>query len=79
VLDDMRGPAQDAMAATVHRLSHPGSLFLMWCFYDEIPWWKHRGGRFPGLAEGGEQRCSGRRSRSSGWPSLLGEAVSRAS
>ncbi len=59
VLDDMRGPAQDAMAATVHRLSHPGSVFVMWCFYDEIPWWKRRGGRFPGLPVGAEQRLFG--------------------
>ncbi|MGW6447925.1 class I SAM-dependent methyltransferase [Lentzea sp. NPDC055074] len=59
VLDDLRGPAVDAMAATVHRLSHPGSVFLMWCFYDEIPWWKRRGGRFPGLGAGEEHRLFG--------------------
>jgi SAM-dependent methyltransferase len=59
VLDDMRGPAQEAMAATVHRLSHPGSVFLMWCFYDEIPWWKRRGGRFPGVEAGAEHRLFG--------------------
>lgn len=59
VLDDLRGPAQDAMAATVHRLSHPGSIFMMWCFYDEIPWWKRRGGRFPGIEPGAEQRLFG--------------------
>jgi SAM-dependent methyltransferase len=59
VLDDMRGPALDAMAATVLRLSHPGSIFVMWCFYDEIPWWKRRGERFPGLAVGTEQRLFG--------------------
>ncbi|MFD4640341.1 class I SAM-dependent methyltransferase [Lentzea sp. NPDC058436] len=59
VLDDLRGSSVDAMAATVHRLSHPGSVFLMWCFYDEIPWWKRRGGRFPGLGAGAEQRLFG--------------------
>ncbi|GAA3683363.1 hypothetical protein GCM10022267_82690 [Lentzea roselyniae] len=59
VLDDLRGPARDAMAATVLRLSHPGSVFVLWCFYDEIPWWKRRGGRFPGLAVGEEQRLFG--------------------
>ncbi|MDX8029661.1 methyltransferase domain-containing protein [Lentzea sp. BCCO 10_0856] len=59
VLDDMSGPAMEAMAATVLRLSHPGSVFLMWCFYDEISWWKRRGGRFPGLAVGAEQRLFG--------------------
>jgi hypothetical protein len=31
----------------------------MWCFYDEIPWRKRRGGRFPGLADGREQRLFG--------------------
>lgn len=59
VLDDLRGPGLDAMAATVLRLSHPGSIFVMWCFYDEIAWWKRRGGRFPGLAVGDEQRLFG--------------------
>ena len=59
VLDDLSGPAQEAMAATVLRLSHPGSVFVMWCFYDEIPWWKRRGARFPGLAVGDEQRLFG--------------------
>ncbi|MFI6100556.1 class I SAM-dependent methyltransferase [Lentzea sp. NPDC051213] len=59
VLDDMSGPALDAMAATVLRLSHPGSVFVLWCFFDEIPWWKRRGGRIPGLAVGEEQRLFG--------------------
>jgi hypothetical protein len=43
----------------VHRLSHPGSIFVLWCFYDEIPWWKRRGGRFPGIEPGAEQRLFG--------------------
>lgn len=37
----------------------PGSVFVMWCFYDEIPWWKRRGARFPGLAVGDERRLFG--------------------
>ncbi|WP_434448129.1 hypothetical protein [Lentzea sp. E54] len=31
----------------------------MWCFYDEIAWWKRHGGRFPGLAVGDEQPLFG--------------------
>jgi SAM-dependent methyltransferase len=39
-LDDVRGEARRAMAATVVRLARPGSVFLMWCFYaraSELP------------------------------------------
>ena len=32
-LDDLKGRARRAMAATVARLSRPGSVFLLWCFY----------------------------------------------
>lgn len=32
-LDDLRGDDRRAMARTVHRLSRPGSVFLLWCFY----------------------------------------------
>lgn len=59
VLDDMRGDALEAMAATVERLSHRGSVFVLWCFYDEISWWKRRGGRFPGLEVGSVRRLFG--------------------
>lgn len=48
-LDDLGGHRRRAMAATVHRLSGPGSAFLLWCFYDELRWWRRRGARFPGL------------------------------
>lgn len=39
-LDDLNGEARRAMAATVTRLSRPGSLFLEYCFYgvtEELP------------------------------------------
>jgi SAM-dependent methyltransferase len=39
-LDDLRGDARRAMAATVTRLSRPGSLFLEYCFFgitEELP------------------------------------------
>lgn len=49
-LDDLRRGDRPAMAATVRRLSRPGSVFLLWCFYDEVPWWRRAGARFPGLA-----------------------------
>lgn len=39
-LDDLRGDARRAMAATITRLSRPGSLFLEYCFFgitEELP------------------------------------------
>lgn len=39
-LDDLRGANRRAMAATIDRLSHPGSVFLEWCFYgptEDLP------------------------------------------
>jgi SAM-dependent methyltransferase len=39
-LDDLRGDARRAMAATITRLSRPGSKFLEYCFYgvtEELP------------------------------------------
>ena len=53
-LDDLPRARRPAMAATVSRLSRPGSVFLLWCFYDEVAWWRRRGARFPGLAPGEE-------------------------
>ncbi len=49
-LDDLRGEDRRAVARTVHRLSRPGSVFLLWCFYDEVSWWRRKGARFPGIA-----------------------------
>jgi SAM-dependent methyltransferase len=40
-LDDLQGKRREQAAETVKRLSHPGSRFLMWCFYgarDGLPW-----------------------------------------
>lgn len=45
-LDDLRGDARLAMAATVDRLSRPGSKFLEYCFYgktEELPLFSFRG------------------------------------
>ncbi len=39
-LDDLAGERRRQMAATIHRLSRPGSTFLLWCFYarrSELP------------------------------------------
>jgi SAM-dependent methyltransferase len=58
-LDDVSKARRPAMAATVRRLSRPGSVFLLWCFYDEMPWWRRRGARFPGLAPGEETTLFG--------------------
>lgn len=48
-LDDLRGAARRRMAATMHRLAGPASTVVLWCFYDEIAWWRRPGARFPGL------------------------------
>ncbi|MBI2077204.1 MAG: class I SAM-dependent methyltransferase [Euryarchaeota archaeon] len=40
-LDDLQGPARLAAADTIKRLSHPGSVVFMWCFFgrvSELPW-----------------------------------------
>jgi hypothetical protein len=58
-LDDLRGRDRRAMARTVLRLSRPGSVFLVWCFYDEVRWWRRRGARFPGLRPGEERLLFG--------------------
>jgi SAM-dependent methyltransferase len=58
-LDDLPRARRPAMAATVHRLSRPGSVFLLWCFYDEVAWWRRRGARFPGLKPGEEATLFG--------------------
>lgn len=58
-LDDLGGRRRVAMAKTVHRLARPGTVFLLWCFYDEIPWWRRRGARFPGLKPGAETALFG--------------------
>jgi SAM-dependent methyltransferase len=54
-LDDIARARRPLMAAAVRRLSRPGSVFLLWCFYDEIAWWRRRRARFPGLAPGEER------------------------
>jgi SAM-dependent methyltransferase len=53
-LDDLRRARRPAMARTIARLTRPGGVALVWCFYDEIAWWRRPGGRFPGLAVGSE-------------------------
>jgi SAM-dependent methyltransferase len=58
-LDDISRARRPAMAATVRRLSRPGSVFVLWCFYDEVLWWRRRGARFPGLAPGEETALFG--------------------
>ena len=55
-LDDLRGEAREKMAATVTRLSRPGSRFLEYCFYgarQDLPWFSFRGtSRFSHIAPG---------------------------
>jgi hypothetical protein len=52
VLDDLQGADRAAMAAAVHELTRPGSVVVIWCFYDEIAWWRRAGARYPGIRPG---------------------------
>jgi SAM-dependent methyltransferase len=61
-LDDLRGRRRAVMAATVLRLSAPGSRFLLWCFYGgrgELPWIPFAPSRLAALAPGEERRLFG--------------------
>lgn len=58
-LDDLPSERRPAMAATIRRLARPGAVCLLWCFYDEVVWWRRRGARFPGLAPGSEAALFG--------------------
>lgn len=63
-LDDLRGARRASMVRTIHRLSRPGSLFLLWCFYgsrSELPWFSVRGPSkiFSGLDQGEEKALFG--------------------
>lgn len=45
-LDDLRGEAREKMAATITRLSRPGSRYLEYCFYgvtEELPRFSFKG------------------------------------
>jgi SAM-dependent methyltransferase len=63
-LDDLRGAARLAMTATIRRLSHDGSRFLLWCFQAErstLPWMSFSGPSrvYPGLAPGEQDELFG--------------------
>ena len=47
-LDDFGRRRRPTVVDTLLRVSRPGSGFLLWCFYLEIPWWRRAGARFPG-------------------------------
>jgi len=58
-LDDLKGRRRAAMAANLIELARLGASFLLWCFYDEIRWWRRREGPFPGLKPGEETALFG--------------------
>ncbi len=63
-LDDLKGEARVAMAATIIGLSRPGSRFLLWCFYaprGELPFISFSGPSrlAPALEPGEEERLFG--------------------
>lgn len=58
-LDDLKRARRPAMAANIVAWTRPGSVLLLWCFYDEIPWWRRAGARFPGLKPGEEATLFG--------------------
>jgi hypothetical protein len=59
-LDDMKADGRRAMANGIHRLSKPGSVFVMWCFYGdkaELPAMKFNGvSRMHTVVEPGEEK-----------------------
>lgn len=59
-LDDMKPEGRSAMAANIHRLSRPGSIFVMWCFYSDkrdLPAVKFNGvSRMHTVVEPGEEK-----------------------
>jgi SAM-dependent methyltransferase len=59
MLDDLPSAVRPVVAARISRWSRPGAVFVLWCFYDEVPWWRRRGARFPGLVPGAEQPLFG--------------------
>ncbi|MDX1657770.1 MAG: class I SAM-dependent methyltransferase [Nitriliruptorales bacterium] len=60
-LDDLASDGRREMAATVVRLSRPGSLFLFWCFYaarQDLPFISFHGpSRLAPAIEPGEERA----------------------
>jgi SAM-dependent methyltransferase len=58
-LDDLPRGRRPAMAATIRRLAGPTAVVVLWCFYDEVAWWRRRGARYPGLAPGEEATLFG--------------------
>jgi SAM-dependent methyltransferase len=59
MLDDLAPHRRPVVAATVRRWARPGAVFVLWCFYDEMQWWRRRGARFPGLIPGTERALFG--------------------
>ncbi len=64
-LDDLKGSGRRAMAETVVRLSRPGSVFVLWCFYarvSELPLISFRGASHlaPSIEPGEEDVLFGR-------------------
>ena len=53
-LDDLKRARRPALVANIVAWTRPGAVFLLWCFYDEVPWWRRPGARFPGLKPGEE-------------------------
>ena len=59
-LQDLLGPQREALAALVRTVTEPGSLFLLWCYYEplsELPRFTFNGPSrmFPFVVEPGEE------------------------
>ncbi|KES02923.1 hypothetical protein BU52_33340 [Streptomyces toyocaensis] len=64
-LDDMTGEPRERMAGLIHRYAHPGTVFVLWCFYarkEDVPRVKFAGvsQMHTMLEPGEEERLFGR-------------------
>ncbi|HET9381781.1 MAG TPA: class I SAM-dependent methyltransferase [Streptomyces sp.] len=59
-LDDMTGEPRKGMARLIHRYAHPGTVFVLWCFYarkEDVPRFKFAGvSQMHSMLEPGEEQ-----------------------
>jgi SAM-dependent methyltransferase len=60
-LDDMTGDRRRGMAESIHRYAHPGTVFVLWCFYarrEDVPRFRFAGvSKMHSMLEPGEEKA----------------------